>query len=80
MLWEDQSYNCGCNSGSPLRDAAGSLEKELIRHWNSILPEPGQPSAELPNSFHMPHCMQEDQAYSKPVVYDSLYPMISCIL
>ena len=24
--------------------------------------------------------MQEDQAYSKPVVYDSLYPMISRLL
>ena len=29
---------------------------------------------------HMPHCMQEDQAYSKPVVLDSLYPMIGRLL
>ena len=29
---------------------------------------------------HTPHCRQEDQAYSKPVVEDSLYPMISCLL
>ena len=29
---------------------------------------------------HMPHCMQEDQAYSKPVVLDNLFPMISHLL
>ena len=41
------------------------LRKELIRLWNRILPEPGQPSAQL---AHIHHCMQEDQAYSEPVV------------
>ena len=64
------------NSGSPLRDAVGSLEKELIHLWNSILSEPGQPSAQT----HTYYCMQEDQAYSKPVVCDSLYPMICRLL
>ena len=29
---------------------------------------------------HRPHCMQEDKALSKPVVKDSLYPMISRLL
>ena len=43
-LLEDRAYDYGCNSGTPLRDAVGSLKKkELIRLWNSILPEPGQP-------------------------------------
>ena len=55
------------------------FRKELIRLWNSILPEPGQPSA-LTFQTNMLHCMQEDQAYSKPVVRDSLYPMISSLL
>ena len=26
---------------------------------------------------HTSHCMQEDQAFSKPVLFDSLYPMTS---
>ena len=54
------------------------LRKELIRLWSSILPEPGQPGAQL--SKHTPHCMQKDQAYSKQVVLDSLYPIISSLL
>ena len=29
------------------RSGSDSLKKELIRLWNSILPEPGQPSAQL---------------------------------
>ena len=51
------------------------LRKELIRLWNSVLPEPGQTV-----QTHMIHYMQEDQAYSNPVVKDSLYPMIMCLL
>ena len=30
--------------------------KELIRLWNSILPEPGQPSAQLPKLIHPTEC------------------------
>ena len=45
-LLEDWAYDYGCYSGTPLRDAVGSFKKkELIRLWNSILPEPGLPSA-----------------------------------
>ena len=47
-LQKDQAYDYGCNSRSTLRDAVSSLQKkELIRLWNSILPEPGQLSAQL---------------------------------
>ena len=47
-LLEDRSYDYGCNSRTPLRDEVGSFKKkELIRLWNSILLEPGQPSAQL---------------------------------
>ena len=46
-LREDRAYDCGCNSWSLLMDAVGSLRKELIRLWNSILPESGQPSPQL---------------------------------
>ena len=53
------------------------LEKELIHLFNGILPEPGQPSAQLSKLIHTSHCMQEDQAFSKPEVLDSLYPMNS---
>ena len=49
-------YDCDCNSGSPLREAVGSLEKELIRLWNSILPEPEQPSAQLPKLIRLTAC------------------------
>ena len=33
-----------------------SLNKELIRLWNSILPEPGQPSAQLSELIHLAAC------------------------
>ena len=46
-LREDRAYDYGCNSGSTLRDAVGSFKKELIRVWNSVLPDPGQPNAQL---------------------------------
>ena len=47
-LLEDRHYESGCNSGSPHRDAVGSLEKKLVGLWNSILPKPRHPSAQLP--------------------------------
>ena len=47
---------CGCNSGSPLGDAIGSVKKELIRLWNSILPDPGQPSAQLSKLIRLTAC------------------------
>ena len=56
-LLEDRAYDYGCNSGTPLRDAVGSLKrKELIRLWNSILPEPGQPSAQLSKLIRPTEC------------------------
>ena len=54
-------------------------EKELIRIWNRTLPEPRQPMCETVQT-HTPHCMQKDQVYNKPVVYYSLYPIISRLL
>ena len=49
------------------------LRKELIRFWNR--------KTQCPTvQTHTPHCIQEDQAYNKPVVQDSLYPMISRLL
>ena len=52
-------------------------EKELIRLLNIILPEPEQPSAECPTvQTHIPYSIQVDQLCSKPVLYDSLYPVI----
>ena len=32
------------------------LKKELIRLWNSILPEPGQPSAQLSKLIRLTAC------------------------
>ena len=52
-LRQDRAYDCGCNSGSPLKDAVGSLEKELIRYRNRIVPEPGQ----LSDQLHKPICL-----------------------
>ena len=53
---EDRAYDCGCNSRSPLRDAVGSLKKELIRLYNSILPETGQPSSQLSELIRLTAC------------------------
>ena len=53
MRWrEDRADDCGCNSRSPVRDAVGS-KKELIPLRNSILPEPGQPRAQLSKLMHL---------------------------
>ena len=38
-------------SGMPL-----VLKIELIRHWNSLLPEPGQPSAQLSKLIRLTAC------------------------
>ena len=38
------------------QECRGSLEKELICLWNSILPEPGQPSAQLPKFIRLTAC------------------------
>ena len=64
-LREDWAYDCGCNSWSPLRDAVGSLKKELIRLWNSILPEPGQPSAQLSKLIRMTACKKTKHTVSR---------------
>ena len=62
---EDRAYDCGCNSGSPLRDAVGSLKKELIRLWNSILLEPGQPSTQLSELLRLTACKKALHAISQ---------------
>ena len=56
-LREDRAY--ACNSWSPLRDAVGSFKKELIRFRNSILPESGQPSAQLSKLIHLTACKKD---------------------
>ena len=58
-LREDRAYDSGCNSWSPLRDAVGSLKQELIRLWNSVLPEPGQPSAQLSKLIRLTACKKK---------------------
>ena len=63
-LGENRAYECGCNSGSPLTDAVGSLEKELIRFRTVYYLNQSNP---VPTAqTHTPRCMQEDQAYIKP--------------
>ena len=47
------------------------LKIDLIRLWNSILPEPGQPSAQLSKLICLTACK------NKPVEEDSLYPLVS---
>ena len=78
-LREDRAYNCGCNSGSPLRDAVGSLRKRThppFEQYITCTRTTQCPTVET----HAPDCMQEDQACSKLVVYDSLYHIISRLL
>ena len=41
------------------------LRIELIRHWNSILPEPGQPSAELFKLIRLTACKKAMHATSR---------------
>ena len=64
-LREDRAYDRGCNSRSPLSDAVGSLRKELIRLWNSILPELGQPSAQLSKLIRLTACKKTKHALSR---------------
>ena len=51
-LREDRAYDCGCNSGSPLRDAVGSLKKKphpplTVYYLNQDNPEPNCPNSRL---------------------------------
>ena len=64
-LREDRAYDCGCTSWSPLRDAVGSFKKELIRIWNSILPEPGQPSTQLSKLILLTACKKTKHTVSR---------------
>ena len=65
-LRKDRAYDCGFNSGSPLRDAVGALnKKELIRLWNSILPEPGQPNAQLSKLIRLTAYKKFEHAVSR---------------
>ena len=61
----NRAYDCGCNSRSPLRDAVSSLRKELIRLWNSILPAPGQPSAQLSKLVRLTACKKTNHTVSR---------------
>ena len=73
------AYDCGCNSWSPLRDAIGSFKKRThppLEQYITWTRTTQCPTVQT----HTSHRMQEDQAYSKPVVYGSLYPMISRLL
>ena len=47
-------------SGMPL-----VLKIELIRLWNIILPEPGQPSAQLSKLMHLTACKMAMHAISR---------------
>ena len=64
-LLEDRAYDCGCNSW-PLRDAVGSFKKRThppLEQYITWTRTTLCPTAQT----HTPHCMQEDQAYRKPV-------------
>ena len=41
------------------------LRKELIRLWNSILPEPGQPSAQLSKLIGLTACKKTKHTVSR---------------
>ena len=58
-LREDRPYDYGCNSGSSLRDAVGSLKKELIRLWNSVL------CAELSKLIRLTACKKTKHTISR---------------
>ena len=64
-LREDRAYDCGCNSESPLKDAVGSLRKRTHPSWNIILPEPGQPSAQLSKLIRLTACKKTKHAVSR---------------
>ena len=49
------------SSGMPLVP----YEKELIHLWNSILPESGQPSAQLPKLIRLTACKKTKRAVSR---------------
>ena len=53
---------------TPLRDAVGSSEQELIRLWNKQYITRTRTTPFPTVQTHTPHCMQEDEAYSRPVV------------
>ena len=61
---EDRAYDCGCNSGSPLRDAVGSKNR-THPPLERILPEPGQPSARLSKLIRLTACKKAIHATSR---------------
>ena len=64
-LWEDRAYDCGYNSGSPLRVVKGSLRKRTHPPLEQYITRTTQcPTVQTLT----PHCMQEDQALCEPVV------------
>ena len=62
---EDRTYDCGCNSGSHLRDAVGSLRKRTHPPLNSKLTEPGQPSAYLSKLIRPTACKKTKHTVSR---------------
>ena len=53
------------------RGFSGRGKKELIRLWNSILPEPGQPIAELSKLIHLTACKKTKHTVS--LLYRTIY-------
>ena len=59
------AHSSGCNSWSLLMDAVGSFEKRTHRLWNSILPEPGQLSAQLSKLIRVTTCKKTKRTVSQ---------------
>ena len=53
-LRKGRFYNCGCNSGSPLRDAVGSLKKNSST-FGTVYLNQGNPVPNCPNSYASLH-------------------------
>ena len=67
MLREDLAYDCGCNLGSPLRDAVGSFKNRTHPPLEQYITLTRTTQCQTVQT-HTPHSMQEDIACSKPVV------------
>ena len=46
-------------------DAVGSFKEKLIRLWNSILPEPEQPGAQLSKHIRPTECRKTHHSMSR---------------
>ena len=55
-LLEDRAYNYGCNSGTPLRDAVGSLKKKNSSTYGTVYYlNQDNPMPNYPNSYAPPN-------------------------